>query len=75
MRSHELTYALLKPIVGSDKDALGPSALQTDAEGYLSVHLKCHVNHEIVEWTIHWNQNVELAHPASLKKKSITQNE
>ena len=30
---HELTYALQDPVEGSDKDALGPSALQTDAEG------------------------------------------
>ena len=36
MRPHELTYALSDPVIGSDEDALGPSALQTDAEGYMS---------------------------------------
>ena len=33
MRPYILTYALPKPINGVEKDALGPSALQTDAEG------------------------------------------
>lgn len=69
MRPHELTYALLNPVIGSDKDALGPFALQTDAEGYLSVHLNIHTDRLIAEKTIHWNHNEELAHPASLRKK------
>ena len=69
MRPHELTYALPNPGIGSDKDALGPSALQTDAEGYLSVHLNNHTDRIIAEKTIHWNHNEELAHPASLRKK------
>ena len=33
MRPYELTNALSDPVIGSDKDALGPSASQTDAEG------------------------------------------
>ena len=71
MRPHELTYALLKPIVGLDEDALGPSALQTDAEGYLSVHLNVHTIRVIAEKTIHWNRFEELAHPASPKKRAL----
>ena len=69
MRPHELTYALLNPVIGSNEDALGPSALQTDAEGYLSVHLNVHTTRVIAEKTIHWNRFEELAHPASLNKK------
>lgn len=42
MRPYILTYALPDPVIGPDKDALGPSALQTDAEGYLSSRFDMH---------------------------------